>query len=137
MSPYVAPKMDMKGKRVLEIPFVGLVAAGAHLTLVSSPIPFPFRITELKMVYTDDAQSLVRHYWLLSPNRNVSTSSVASGSNLLARQAPTDYYIGKALAKRILCNVEVTDIPMHIKVHTLNGAPTPYYINCSCTIEEL
>lgn len=137
MSRYMAPKMTLKTKRIIEIPLVGLVAAGAHLGLVSSPIPFPFRVTQIKMVFTDDAQNLVRYYPLVSSNRNVSTTSVSDGENLLARQSPVNYFIGKALAKTINCNVEVPETNMHLKVHTLNGAPTPYYTNVTIRIEEL
>lgn len=134
---FTAPRFRATGKQGYEIPYSGLVAAVSHLGISSNMITFPCRITRIKAIYTDDAQNLVRHYFIYDGNRTVSTTGVSSGINILRGVAPLGYFLGKASIKRIFVNIELPDPPTFIKVHTYNGAPTAYYINCGVSIEEL
>lgn len=141
MSPYIAPKLTVKGKHAVELSFVGRVGiaapTGPHWTIVSSRLMYPFRLTQVTMVFTDDALNLVRHYWLHSGEHSTSIASVPSGTNLFARESPTGYFIGRGIIKRLRCNIEVPEEGEFIKLHTHNTGTTPYDINCSALIEEL
>ena len=141
MPRYVAPKYELKDRRSVELSFVGRVTlaapTGPHLTIVSRRIPYPFRVTQVNMVFTDDALNLVRHYWLHSSEPSTSIVAVPSGINLFSREAPLPYFIGRGIIKRLRCSVPVLETDQHIKLHTNNTGTTPYDIDCSCIIEEL
>lgn len=141
MGEYVAPKFEIRGKRTIELSFVGRVTlaapTGPHWTIVSRSIPYPFRLTEVEMVFTDDALNLIRHYWLYSHDTNTSISDVPSGNNLFSRESPTPYFIGRGIIKRLRCSIEVPEADMFIKLHTHNLTTGPYDINASCIIEEI
>lgn len=141
MSTRPLPRMTAISKRTIELSFVGTVTlaapTGPHWTMVSRAIPYPFRLKQVQMIFTDDALNLVRHYWLYSNAPRRSIASVPSGDNFFAREAPTPYFIGRGIIKRVRSNIEVPDTGRFILLHTHNLSPAAYAFNCSCIIEEL
>lgn len=134
---YIAPKFTLVDKRMVEIPFVSTIGAGVHLTLLSSRIPYTFRIIQAKMIFTDDAANLVRHQWLTSSNASISTTGVPSGDNILTIESPTAYFIGRNVIRVINANIKITEINKYLKLYTFNGNAYAYNINCSMIIQEL
>lgn len=134
---YVAPKFNIDDKRQVELNFEGLVGAGAHLTLVTSKISYPFRVVLAKMIFTNEANNLVRVYWLIAGDGSTSTTSIAGGDNIFGRENPTQYFVGKAIIKRVNANVKVEERDRYIKCHIYNTLPYAYTVNNSLTIQEL
>ena len=135
---YRAPKFELSDKRQVELNFEGLVGAGAWLTFVPCPrIPYPFRVVLAKMVFTNEANNLVRVYWLTSTDDNPSTTGIPTGDNIFRKENPIQYFVGKAIIKRINANVEIPERNMFIKCHINNTLPYAYRVNNSLVIQEL
>jgi len=134
---YVAPKFELLTKRTVEIPFTSIINTLTHLTLVSGMIPYPFRILQCKMIFTDDANNLVQHAWLTSGNISVSTTGLPSGDNIFGVESPTAVFIGKGIIRRVNTNIEFISPRLYIKLYTYNGLGYAYRINCSIIIQEL
>lgn len=134
---FEAPKFELEARRVVEIPFYASVGAGAHLSLVSNRIAYPFRITRLKMIFDELANNLVQHRWYTSGNRNVSTTGPPSGDDIAARETPLPIYVGRGLVRVVDVNDEYPEGDLHIKLYTFNGLGVAYPINASCTIEAM
>jgi len=134
---YLAPKFSLVSKRMSELPFVSSIGASTWLTIITSPIAYPFRIIQAKMTFTDEARNLVQHSWFTSRNASVSTTTYPSGDNLFGKEMTIAYFIGKAIEKVVNCNIEITDVPSYIKMCTRNLNPYTYLINCTLTIVEM
>ncbi|NVM22650.1 MAG: hypothetical protein HWN68_12835 [Desulfobacterales bacterium] len=134
---YTAPKFDLLDKRLVELNFEGLVGAGAHLTLPIPSISYPFRILQAKMVFTNEANNLVRVYWLTSTDNNPSTVAVPTGDNIFGKENPTQYFVGKAIIKRVNANVIIPDRNIFIKCHINNTLAYAYRVNNSLIIQEI
>ena len=134
---YKAPELELALKKILEIPFASAIAAGAHLSLVSGRIEFPFRVTGAKMVFTDDANNWIQHRWYVSANRSVSTTGTPSGDNIFSPKSPSAYFSGKGLIRRVYANREYPAIGLYIKLYTFNNSPYAYNISASITIQEM
>lgn len=134
---YVAPKFTLISKRIAELPFVGTIGAATWLTILTSPISYPFRIVQAKMTFTHEARNLVQYSWLISKNAGTSVTGYPSGDNIFAKETPTAYFIGNAIEKVINCNAEVPDKSTIIKLCTHNLNPYAYYINCTLMVQEM
>lgn len=137
MEKFKAPTFEMVAKRVAELPFSGPIAAGAMLSLVSGMITYPFRITRVKMIFTEDANNWIVHEWYVSANRSVSTTGRPSGVNIFGRESPVSSFIGKAIIRKVQCSIEVREGRQYIKLYTNNTGPYLYQINGTITIEEI
>lgn len=133
----VTPTAKLKPRRRAELNFSGTVGAGTHLTIVSSAIPYGFRVKEAKMIFTVDANNNIRHYWLVSSEPSESTTGVPSGDNIFARENRQSYFIGKSFIRKAVTSLSYPDAPLYIKCHTWNQGAYPYVINCAINIEEL
>lgn len=134
---YKAPKMKLEPRRVAEIPFRGTIAAGAFDTLVSGRIGYPFRITQVKMIFTDDANNWIRHQWRVGRTRSQPATGPPSGTNIFGRESPTATFIGKAIIRVVPCNIEFPTGDRIIHFYTHNSGPYAYERNASCTIEAM
>ena len=130
------PRIRISTKQLYTLPFSGTVALATQLTLLSSPIPFPFIVKSAEMVFSDEAMNQVRHYWLWADNDTVSTIAVPDGLNIFSRLAPTGYFIGHALIRRVEANLRINSIGARIKLHTNNLLNSAYDISASMTIQE-
>lgn len=134
---FKAPKLKMSPILMAEIPFQGMVAAGAFLTLVSGYIPFRFRVVRVKMFFTLAAQNLVQHRWYVSRTRQAVTGGWPTDTNLYGRLSPTATFVGQSLIRQAQTNIEVFEKGTHLKMATFNGLGVPYMANGSITIEEI
>lgn len=134
---FKAPVLDLESVKVVEIPFSGLVGAGAQLTLVSNMITYPFRILQCKMVFDRNARNLVHHYWLYAGDREGSTTGVPSGDNIYQKETPLGYFLGESLVRTVNSAIDILEVRRFIKLHTVNGLAVGYYINASITIQEI
>lgn len=137
MNNFIPPILDLKSKRMVELNFNSAIPTLTNLTLVSSPISYPFKILKVEMIFTEEANNLITHTWLTSGNRGVSVTGLPSGFNIFGRENPFTSFVGKSLIKNINCDVEVLEPLQHIKLHTYNGTTYVYMINCSITIQEI
>lgn len=134
---FTVPKFVMERKRTVDLNFSGAVAAGAFLSIVGGSIGYPFRVVKASMVFTDDANNLIQHSWYVARDRGVSVTGPPSGSNIFGRENPTAFFVGKALVKTIVTNIEFEEVPVYVKLYTANTGTYVYTINCSLTIQEL
>ena len=134
---YKAPKFEMKPRRVAEIPFRATILAGVFNTLHSGLISYPFRITQVKMIFTDDANNWIRHGWYTNRSRAQSATGPPSGLNIFGRESPVADFIGKAIIRVVPCNIEYPDGMQYIHFYTDNSGPYAYERNASCTIEAM
>ena len=137
VEPFKAPRFEMVGKRVAELPFSGTIAAGGFLTIVSSMITYKFRILKVKMIFTEDANNWIVHEWLISGNRSTSTTGRPSGTNIFGRESPVSSFAGKAIVRNIACSIEVREERNYIKLYTRSTSPYAYFVNGTITIEEI
>lgn len=134
---FKAPKLDLKSKRVAEIPFRGTLLAGAMVSLNTSLITYPFRVTRVKMIFTDEANNLVIHSWHVRRSAFISTTAGPLGDNLFSREAPTATFTGRAIIRVAECNIEYPEGMRVITLYTNNTSPYAYDFNCAVTIEEM
>lgn len=137
LPPFQVPPLKLEPKRQAEIPFRGTVGAGVFLTLVSGLISYPFRIIQVKMIFTDVANHLVEHRWFVDTNINQPTTGFPTGQNLFSRESPSAGFRGKALIRVVPCNLEFPDGDLRIILGTQNLSNYAYIFDCSCTIQEL
>lgn len=137
ISTFKVPEFKLVSKRVSEIPFSGSIGTLTWLTLLSTKIPYPFRVVQAKMIFPDAANSLVRHYWHVSPTPVSSTTQELLIENIFGRESPNPFFIGKAVIKTVNCSVEYPAGNLYLILHTYNGLPIAYIINCSIVIQEM
>ena len=135
--PFKAPEFKMEAKRQVEISFQGNVLAGVHLTLVKGPMNYPFKVLQVKMIFTPEANNQVRHYWLIDSSNVTSTTAVPPGTNLFEKEDPTLYFVGKAVVRVVHTDIEYEKPRRFIRCHTNNTSGLPYDVNCSIVIQEL
>jgi len=135
--PYIAPKFTLAAKRAAIIPFSATILAGTLETIVSTTIPFKFRITLIEMVFSHGTGNLVEHGWFIDRNVSVSDTGFPSGTNLFARDSATTLFTGDGIIRRIPMNYEVNEEGMHIKLYTNNPLAVDYVVNASIAIQEL
>jgi len=134
---FKAPKFEFPLKRCGEIPFTTLLAANTHLTMLSSVIPFDFRISMVRMNFDNDHNNNVRHYWLCSHNEGVSTTGPPPDENVFERILPTSYIIGDNRELRLYPNFYFYGARNFLKLHVHNLNVYTVDINASAYIEEL
>jgi hypothetical protein len=133
---FTAPKFNLLVKRLVEIPFTGTLAAGLHLTLVAGPIPYPFKIIQCKMIFTDIATSVIEHRWFTSRNSGAPATGPPSDENIFGRESPSAYFIGQSLIRIVNCNLAFDERNLYIKLHTYNPSVAVYILNCSIILQE-
>jgi len=137
VSKFIPPKLDLKGKKTLELPFMANILANTWLQLNSSRIMYPFRILGAKMIFDERANYNIDHYWILSPNRSESTTGVASGTNIFSRELETGYIRGSSRVRHIETVLEVAGGNVYIILSTENRNPWAYDIDASLIIQEI
>jgi hypothetical protein len=137
MEPYIAPRLILPNKRLVELPFSATIPAGSWLTILTSIMPYKFRIMKAKMVFGEEANNLVQHSWFISHNTSVSITGYPSGDNIFAREMTLPYFIGKGIERVVNCNIEIDDLRTCVKLCTYNLNAYPYIINCMLTIQEM
>jgi len=134
---FKAPKFELAPRRVAEIPFRGTITAGLMRTLVSGKIMYPFRITKVKMIFTDDANNWIRHAWYTGRTRSQPTTGPPTGMNIFGRESPVADFIGKAIIMVVPCLIEFPEGGEIIHFYTNNTGPYAYERNASITIEAM
>jgi len=134
---FKAPKFELAPRRVVEIPFSGPIAAGVFDTLDSGRIMYPFRITQVKMIFTDEANNWIRHEWRVSARARQSATEPLSGRNIFGPESPTASFVGKGIIRVVPCNIEFPEGGVIIHFYTQNLGPYIYERNASVTIEEM
>jgi hypothetical protein len=128
------PRYEPKPIRTAEIPFNGLVGAGAYLTLISGRLMYPYKIVRVKMFFTAAAANLIQHRWFVAGSPAVSTTYWPTDENIFGRESPTATFIGTSLIRQVTCDVRVEDVGTYIKFATYNGLGVPYNANGAITI---
>lgn len=134
---FVAPRFELVGKRVAELPFSGTVAAGGTLTLVSGMITYFFRIKRVKMIITDDANNLITHQWFVSSDPSVADPLAPSGTDIFMGQGAVATFTGKAIIRNVDCNIEVRQRSTYLKLFVVSTSPYAYFVNGTMTVEVI
>lgn len=132
-----APIFKPVSKRVASIPFTGNVLAGVWSTLLSTRITYPFRILQIKMVFSSEANNLVQHWWHTSPSLITPVQGQLTADNVFGRESPTAFFVGKSIIRIVNCSLEYPEGNLFIVLQTFNGLAIPYRLNCEIVIEEM
>jgi len=142
LKPFKAPAFELKPRRVVTIPFRANLIAGSDECVATNLITYPFRIIEVRMIFTDDANHWIRHMWLVG--RSLSAFTVATPAqgppgidNIFQRESPAADFSGKAIIRVVPCAVEFPEGMMYIHLHTDNTGPYAYDYAASVTIEAM
>ena len=124
-------------KRGGEVLFIFTVNNLSWLTVVSSPIPFGFKIACIRMCFDDDHVNNVQHYWLCDHNATVSATGISGGVSVFGQVVPTPFIVGSNREMRLYPNFVYEGKLNYIKlcIHNLNNYVVQ--INCSVYIEEI
>lgn len=124
-------------KPTYEIPLSGVIAATAQGGVASARLRKPFRIHDIIINFGDDHADAVLHYFLTSTNKNISTTNISIGDNVVPAESPTPYYIGHAVLRRVKIIKEFKAGRRFLKVHVVNNNAYAITFNVSFIIEEI
>jgi hypothetical protein len=124
-------------KRIRTIPFDAVLAAGTNNTIIAGQISFRYRITEVEIVFQDNANNQLLVYVLVSKNSNISTTTVPPDYNIFSEFATTPYIVGEGMIKHIDVNHEVEDGEVYIKIYASNLNTYAQVVNVTVKIEEV
>lgn len=124
-------------KPTYEVPMSGTIAANAQGGVASAKITKPFRINGVIITFGDDHINNVRHFLLTAENDNISTTSRSTGRNLVPPEAPTPYYIGHSVLRKIKAIREFSEGNRYLKVHIVNNNAYQITYNVAFIIEEI
>ena len=127
----------MSKRRFVELTFNGICPPGANFAISSGSITFPFRVVYAKMIFTDEANNWIRHYWYVVGAPVQGALGDVSGDNPFSTGSPLSYFIGKGIEKTANTSREYTDVPAFITLFTQSASPYAYVINASIIIQEL
>lgn len=136
------PDVFTVSKRTVEIPFNVAVPARAGIvngraTLVSSLIPYPFRVLRIKMVFDEFALNNLFYRWFISTNATTSATSPPAGDDLTATESPTPYYIGNN--QILIANIyqDYSSARHYLKMYVENANLAIVQANATVIIQEL
>jgi hypothetical protein len=131
------PPLKTTSKRVVEIPFNITVPAGGRATLVSSLIPYTFRLLRIKMVFDENAQNLLRIRWFIATNAGVSATGPPAGDDITATESPTPFYIGNNLVVTANINQDYPVDRHYLKMYCENDNAVAVVANATVIIQAL
>lgn len=143
LKPFKAPTFELKPRRVVTIPFRGNLATVSDICDATNLITYPFRIIEVKMIFTDEANNWIRHRWLAARTRRTfpATTAPIAGvpgiDNIFQRESPAAEFRGKAIIRVVPCAIEFPEGMMFIYLYTHNAGPYAYEYAASVTIEAM
>jgi hypothetical protein len=137
ISVFKCPRFQVNDKRTFEVQFTGVVAAGAGLTLVSNRIAFKFRIVQLKMFFSDEANFWIRHRWFVGSGVSAPTTAPPTDYDVIASESGEVEFTGKGIIRVSACDFSAPNAGMYLKLYTVSSSPYAYTINASALIEEL
>lgn len=134
LPPY--PSIVSEGKKLTELNFHSVLAAGAYITLLAGRIPYTFRVIEITMNFDIEHNNLVEYRWFYSGNNGVSTTGWVADFNLLGGENPNTGFIGKGqpITRRLDVKIPLPD--RYIKMAVFNGTAYQVYVQGSCLILE-
>jgi len=131
------PDLLTTSQRVIEIPFNAIVPAGGNITLVSSLIPYAFRVLRIKMVFDNNSQNLLRVRWFISTSGGTSLTGQPSGDDIVATESPTPSFVGSNLVTTANINVDYPSDRHYIKMYAENGNLIDVIANGTVIIQAL
>jgi len=136
MVMYRAPKIEVLQKKAYEIPFVQTVGATSQLTLISSLIPFLFKVIIVKIYFSANHANAVGHYILIGRNNQGSTTGIPEGENVLGPYVPLSPLVGDNETIVLQPNYVWPELKGYVKVHVNNARPYTVQIKVLVTIQE-
>ena len=143
LKPFKAPAFELKPRRVVTIPFRGNLATVSDILEATNWIMYPFRIIEVKMIFTDEANNWIRHRWLVSRSQRpfAATTAPIAGvpgiDNIFGQESPAAEFRGKAIIRRVPLSVEFPEGRLYLYLYTHNAGPYAYEYAASVTIEAM
>jgi hypothetical protein len=131
------PDYDLSSRRVVEIPFNMTVPAAGRNTLVSSLIPYGFRILRLVMIFDENALNNLRLRWFISTNAGTSATGPPAGDDITATESPTPYFIGNNVILTANINQDYPVDRHYIKLYAENTNAVAVVANCTCILQQL
>ena len=133
---YKAPELKITTTRLYAMVFAqDNLAAGSNTTLLAGPIPFNFRIVNIKAVFRNDAANLTRIYVFQSNNSSLGTTGPPPDTNVLGPYSPSGYLLGEGLILDIDLDYPVNS-GQYVKVHCQNNCAYVQTMNVIVTIAE-
>ena len=133
---YKAPELKITTTRLYAMVFTqDNLAAGSNTTLLAGPIPFNFRIVNIKAVFRNDAANLTRIYVFHANNSSLGTTAPPPDSNVLGPYSPSGYLLGEGLVLDIPLDYPV-ESGRYVKVHCQNNCAYVQTMNVIVTIAE-
>jgi len=137
LAKYKAPEFEIVAKKAYELPFNGSVGATAQLTFVSSMIAFQFKVTTIKIYFSNNHANGVRHYFLVGRNSQGSTTGIPEGDNMFGQISPSNYHIGDNETIVLHPYALWEEARGYIKVHINNLNAYAVAIKVIIVIEEI
>lgn len=131
------PDLLTTPQRVVEIPFNMIVPATGRATLVSSLIPYAFRVLRLKMVFDDKALNLLRIRWFIATNAGTSATGPPAGDDITATESPTPFFIGNNIITTANINQDYPTDRHYIKMYAENDNALPVFANATVILQAL
>jgi len=139
---FVAPKFDLKARRVVTIPFRANLATASDICDATNLITYPFRIIEVEMIFTDDSNHLIEHVWLVGRSyvgfaATTPIAGLPGIDNLFRRESPAAVFRGRSIIRRVPCNFEFPEGMMRVHLYTRNYGPYALDYAAQVTIEAM
>lgn len=137
VSPVLFPMLETVSRPQIAIPFHAAFAAAGRVTLVSTKIPFPFRITRIGLACDALPPVPIQVSYYTSRNTQAPTTAPPPDSNVLAPFSPTPWFP----AYPILFLIDMSFVPpaddTYVKVHFWNPNAGIFNIFCVVWIEAM
>lgn len=127
----------MNKSKIQTISFLGTVAAGSNLTLVSKRITLPFKTTKIRASFAPGVNRLMRLYYFISKDPSAPTTEEPKGTNILASLGQVIYLTGDEEFKDLPHEVECPESGAYLKIYAVNSDASDHTIDSQITIEFL
>jgi hypothetical protein len=123
--------------QILTYLFSGTVSALSRLTLVSSRIPFAFRLKKIDAYFPPGTNRLNQIQVFVSGDDGAPTTEIVDESNPLEARGNVDYLVGNDERRWIAHEVDYLQRGQFLKVHANNTDGVEHTIDVSVTIARL
>jgi len=133
----IIPPFKGADKRIMEINFSDTVPAGATLTLCAGPIPFPFALSLVKMIFTDAANNWIKLNWYVCDSFQAREGTTPSGVNPFQQGMTGGGFYGVAIERVAYSNMKFTEPGKYLALLIESASPYPYRMNASAIATEV
>ena len=133
----IIPPFKGADKRIMEMNFSDVVLAGATLCLCAGPVPFPFALSLVKMIFTDDANNWIKLNWYVCDSYQPRTTTSPSGTNPFSQAGAGGGFYGVAIERVAYSNMKFPEPGKYIALLIESVSPYDYRMNASAIATEV